>query len=71
MTHYVPWFTTSGPDGTVMSFCREWVDPKSFSTEPTCPECRAAMDEDNETAAALEEEFPEFKGKLVLHDFHR
>lgn len=67
-THYLPVFTQQRAR-TQRAVCGVYVAPKEHSSEPTCPDCRAYLErqeaEDADTAAALEAEYPEFRGKLV------
>lgn len=67
-THYIPIFTTLY-HGQQRAVCGETVNQWQHSAEPSCPACLAYLlaerDEDEETAVALEREFPEFAGCLV------
>lgn len=67
MTHYIPFFTTRR-HGLQRAACGEPVDRRQHSCEPECPECAAWLAADavetNQTAKALEAEYPEFAGKL-------
>lgn len=68
VTHYLPVFTTRGPGHTQLAICGTYITVHRHSTEPTCPDCAALIvkkdAEDEETAKALEAEFPEFQGRL-------
>lgn len=68
-THYIPAFTTV-IRGQQLAACDTVTDMRSHSVEPTCPACQAYLtrtaEEDQETALALEAEFPEYKGRLVV-----
>lgn len=68
MTHYIPAFTTRY-HGQQRAVCGEYVSQARHSVEPTCQPCAAYLTsqaaEDEETALALEAEFPEWKGRLA------
>lgn len=54
-THYIEEFPHRWR-GKDQAICGAWVDPASFSTEPTCPVCQQrCADEDAETARVLED----------------
>ena len=67
MTHYIPFFTVTR-QGLQLSACEQWVTPKQHSAEPTCAICAAFLIAETkdyeETAEALEQEFPEWRGRL-------
>ena len=67
MTHYITFFTVSR-HGREWAACGQWVTPKQHSVEPTCAACVAYVLADakdyEETAEALEQEFPEWRGRL-------
>ena len=69
-THYIGAFTTLYR-GQQTAICGETVDQRQHSPEPTCAACLAYLlaeaHEDEATAAALVEEFPEFAGQLFVH----
>lgn len=70
-THYIPAFAPRGPGRSEQAICGEWVTLHKHSTEPTCAQCKALIDEEEQTARALEAEFPDLKGRLVTepHEF--
>lgn len=45
-SHYLPYFTDRRRDGTQLAACQSWVTMADHSTEPTCPACRAWLEED-------------------------
>lgn len=67
-THYVPMDSRCWR-GQQDAVCGQSVPLSQHSMTPTCPTCRAFLaqqaDDDDATAAALEQEFTEYKDRLV------
>ncbi len=68
MSHYIPAYTEIN-GRQQKTICGVWVTAQEHSTLPTCRECAdyltAEAEEDALTAQNLENEYPEFRGKLV------
>lgn len=67
LTHYIP----LGDGGRRQrAACGLYVDARAHVVTPTCPTCRHWLEtceaDDRETARALEAEFPESKGRLIV-----
>ncbi len=52
-THYITYFTDRRRDGRQLSACSAWVTILDYSTEPTCPACKAWLDADADDLEAL------------------
>lgn len=51
-THYIAFFTRRYM-GKEQAACGAFVDPATFSTEPTCEACREELEDDETTYARL------------------
>ena len=63
-THFIEWDQPKLLGRQQRAVCGRLVRCESFSITPTCEDCQRAMHEDDETAVALAQEFPELKGRL-------
>ena len=64
-THYIPAFSPRLGTTRELAICNAYVPSTTHALEPTCAACQQAIRDEEETAKALEAEFPEFSGKLV------
>ena len=63
-THFIEWDQSKLLGRLQRAVCGQLVRCESFSITPTCGDCQRAIHEDDETAVALAQEFPELKGRL-------
>ena len=65
-THYLAPFVVSRRQ-LQRAVCGVFIDAAHHSNDATCPDCRAWLEksavEDEQTALAIEDEFPEFDGR--------
>lgn len=70
-THYIPAFTQRR-GRLERAVCQRMVDPvRQFSTDPTCEECAALLEDDTHTTASLAREFPDLARVLDIDDPRR
>ena len=54
-SHYLPAFAPS-LGALQLSVCRRWVDPATHAAVPTCPECQAIIQDEDDAIAVLRTE---------------
>ena len=70
-THYIPAFTQRR-GSKERAVCQRLVDPVTeFSTEPTCVDCAAILEDDKDTERALAAEFPDLAYLIQTDDPRR